>query len=276
MTLAWRRRACLASSLAWSSESLMPSMRMYSRVRCCFLLADLIGGAVEGDGETDLLRVFGELADLGDQTGGGDGQVACADVGAPRRGDDGDRGEQCFEIGERFAHAHEDDVVDALAGDGGGGEDLGGDFAGVEVAGEAGEPGGAEFAAVGAADLGGDAEGAAVGGGAVEGGARRDQDGFDEAAIVEPEQELARGVLGALGLDVLERVEPEAGGEFFAQRQGKIGDRVEIGRVFFPHPVEQLVDSIGRFTGGGEPGGEIVAVETWQGGEHGERLNIGY
>ena len=49
-------------------------------------------------------------------------------------------------------------------------EDLAGDFARVEVAGEAVEAGGAELAAVGAADLGGDAEGAAVGRLAVEGG----------------------------------------------------------------------------------------------------------
>jgi hypothetical protein len=79
--------------------------------------------------------------------------VARAEVQGFLAGDEGDGGEQVVEIGHRFAHAHEDQVVHALAGELLGGEDLAGDFRGVEVAGESGEAGGAEFAAVGAADL---------------------------------------------------------------------------------------------------------------------------
>ena len=80
-----------------------------------------------------------------------------------------------------------------------GGEHLAGDFRGVEVAGESGEAGGAEFAAVGAADLGGDAERAAVGLLAVERRVGRDEHAFDVAAVVQAEEELAGGVGGALG-----------------------------------------------------------------------------
>ena len=45
--------------------------------------ADLVGGAVERNGEADLLRVVGELADLRDQAGGGNGEVARAEVEGP-------------------------------------------------------------------------------------------------------------------------------------------------------------------------------------------------
>jgi len=163
------------------------------------LLADVVGGAVEGDGEANLLGVLGELADLWDEAGGGECEVACAEVEGFGAGDELDGGEEVFEVGEGFSHAHEDEVVDALAGELFGGEDLAGDFGGVEVAGEAGEAGGAEFAAVCAADLGGDAEGAAVRGFAVEGGVCGDEDAFDVAAVVEFEEEFAGGVRGALG-----------------------------------------------------------------------------
>ena len=126
------------------------------------LVADLVGGAVERDREPDLLRVLGELADFGDQSGGRDGEVARSDVEPPGGGEDGDRGEHGVEIGERFAHAHEDQVIDPLSGEHLGGQHLAGDFPGVEVAGEAGQAGGAELATVGATDLGGDAQGATV------------------------------------------------------------------------------------------------------------------
>ena len=93
---------------------------------------------------------------------------------------------------------------------------------------------------------------------------------------MELEQKLAGRILGALGGDVLKRVEPELGGEFFPQGQRQVGDRVEVGCLLLPQPVEQLVDAVGRFTGGSEPCRELVTVKTWEGGEHGGRLNIGY
>ena len=137
--------------------------------------------------------------------------MACAEVQGFLAGDEGDGGHQVVEVGERFAHAHEDEGIDALAGELLGGEHLAGDFRGVEVAGESGEPRGAEFATVGAADLGGDAERAAVGLFAVERRVGRDEHALDVAAVVQAEEKLAGGVRGALGGAVGEGCQAERG-----------------------------------------------------------------
>lgn len=163
--------------------------------------ADFVGGSVEGDGEPDLAWVVGEFFDLRNEAGGGDGEVAGTDVKAFGGGDEFDCFEQIGEVGEGFAHTHEDEVVDAGSGHFFSKEDLGGDFAGSEVAGEAEQSRGAEFAGKGAADLGGDAEGEAVRLLAVEGGGGGDEHAFDEAAVGELEEEFASGVLRALGAD---------------------------------------------------------------------------
>ena len=47
---------------------------------------------MERDGEADLLRVLGELSDLRDEAGGGDGEVARAEVQGLLAGDEGDGG----------------------------------------------------------------------------------------------------------------------------------------------------------------------------------------
>ena len=41
--------------------------------------------------------------------------VPRADAKSPRRIDDSDRADQIIEVGQRFAHSHEHDVVDLLA-----------------------------------------------------------------------------------------------------------------------------------------------------------------
>ena len=76
------------------------------------LVADGVGGTVKGDGESELFRFVGELPDLWGEAGGGDGDLAGPDVGAPRgvEGTEGD--EQVVVIGEGFAHSHDDEVVD--------------------------------------------------------------------------------------------------------------------------------------------------------------------
>ena len=72
------------------------------------LIANLIAGGVEGEGESKGKGVVSEFFDLGSEPAGGDGDVAGAhaDVGW---GDEEIEGrEEIGEIGERFAHAHED------------------------------------------------------------------------------------------------------------------------------------------------------------------------
>ena len=112
-----------------------------------------IGSAVEGDREADLLGVLGEFLDLWCQTGGGDGEAAGADVEAPGRGDGLDGGEEVGEVGQRFAHTHEDEVVDLFTAQLFREQDLPRNFSGGKIAREAIESGGAEFASVGATYL---------------------------------------------------------------------------------------------------------------------------
>lgn len=81
------------------------------------LVADGVGGAVKGDGETELFRFVGELPDLRGEAGGGDGDLAGTDVGAPRGVEGTECDEEVVVIGEGFAHAHDDEIVDeALRG----------------------------------------------------------------------------------------------------------------------------------------------------------------
>ena len=95
------------------------------------------------------------------------------------------------EVQQRLAHAHEHDGLE-LAADGEGfaaeGEELLDDFAGGEVALEAGLRRRAEIAAHGATDLGGDAAGGAIG---AEVG---HEHGLDCTAIVETEEQFCRAV----------------------------------------------------------------------------------
>ena len=158
---------------------------------------------MEGDGQADLLRAIRELFDHGSKSRGGDGDVSGADIHAPRSGDDIERLVEVFVVGEGFAHAHEDDVVDLFPRNGFDGEQLGYDLVCAEVAGESVESGGAEFAGVGATDLRGNAGGVAVRFVAVEGGGGRDEDGFYIAAVVEFEEKLSGGVFRSLDADGL-------------------------------------------------------------------------
>lgn len=127
------------------------------------LLADLVGGSMEADGEPRLDRFASELLNLGDEAGSGNGDAASAEVESPIGIEDGEGATKGAIIGERFAHSHEDDIIegDAVGGSGFGAvileacdmEELGDNLGGGEIAFKAGEPGGAEFAAIGAAHL---------------------------------------------------------------------------------------------------------------------------
>lgn len=237
--------------------------------------ADFIGGTVEGDSEADLLGVLGELADLRGEAGGGDGEVAGAEVEGFRSGDEGDCCHEVVEVCHRLAHAHKDEAVDTLAGDLLGGEDLAGDFRGVEVPGVAGEAGGAEFAAVGAADLRGDTEGAAIRFFAVECGVCGDEDGLDVAPVVEAEKEFSGGILAALGGGVAEGGEAKGGGDFFPQGGGEVGHFIEGCDLFLPDPIEDLLGAEGGLAMSREPGGDSfrgLAGERWEVSGHSEKV----
>ena len=148
---------------------------------------------------------------------------------------------QVVEVGERFPHAHEDEVVDPFSGDGFRREDLPDDFPGREVAFEAQQAGGAEFAAEGAAHLGGNAEGDAVrlfpvfrsGGG--------NDDGFHQTAVFHSGQEFPCGVRRAVDFHDFRCVETEVFRQQVSERRGKVGHRVKGGDAFAPYPVQDLL-----------------------------------
>ena len=144
------------------------------------LRAHFVGRAVQGDGEADLAGLVGELADLRGEAARGDGDVARAEADAPRGIDDVNRAHEVSEVREGLAHAHEDEVAHAFAGETLCLDELAGDFAGRKVARKAVEPARAKLAAIRAADLRADAERAAVARLAVERRRRGDEDGLDE------------------------------------------------------------------------------------------------
>ena len=165
------------------------------------LIADLIAGGVKGEGEAEGEGVVSEFFDLGSEPAGGDGDVARAhaDVGW---GDEEIEGrEEIGEIGERFAHAHEDKIVGSASSDPGGFENLADDFGGGEISAPAIESAGAEAATVGTTNLAGDADGESgtARAGFAEGGG--DENGFDERSIAKFPEKLSGGVLGALDGD---------------------------------------------------------------------------
>lgn len=247
------------------------------------LFADLVGGAVEGEGEADAEGFVGEAEDFGDEAAGGESDAAGADAEAPVGVDDGEGADDGVVVGEGFAHAHDDDVVEGgefHAGAGGAGvlavadvEELADDLAGVEVAFEAEEAGGAEFAAHGAADLGGDADGFAgvFEADALLGGA--DDDGFDEGAVAEFEQEFIGDVEGLFAVDEGEGDEFEGLGEPGAEGFGEVGHVVPRADAFFVEPVEDLAGAEGRFAAFGEAGGEGVEGLAGEGGFGGGELH---
>ena len=200
---------------------------------------------MEGDGEADLLGKLGQFPNLRNEAGGRDGDATGADVEAPVGGDHVKSLAEVGEVGEGFAHAHEDEVVDLFAREFFGEDDLGDDLGGGEVAGEAIEPGGAEFTSVGAADLGRDAEGVAVGCFAIKGGRGRDEDGLDIALVGEFEEELTGGVGRALGQGMSEGAEGVFFGESRAEGGGEVAHFFPGAGALFVDPIEDLGGAVG-------------------------------
>ena len=194
---------------------------------------------------------------LGNDAGGRDGDAPLRDGEPVAVGQDGDRVAHRFEIVERLAHAHEDDVrhrahalalgrepvgrsnpagkiAEPVAGD----EHLPDDLGGGQIAHQRHRAGMAKRAVEGAADLARDAERAPVGFGNV--------DAFDLRALVEAmrgrhaQEPLARAVGGdLLGSDLRPR-ERIAVGELLEQRPGDVAHRREIARAAMVDPVPEL------------------------------------
>lgn len=122
------------------------------------LVARGLYGGVQRDGERELLGKLGEPSDTGDDTAGGDGQMARPDREAVGVVKDSQRGDGLVEVGERLALAHEDDTRDPLVEVAGDVEHLVDDLAGGKGAGKPVEAGGAKRAPHGAACLRGDAD----------------------------------------------------------------------------------------------------------------------
>lgn len=166
--------------------------------------ANIIGGAVEGNGEAELERFVREFADLRGETAGGDGNLAGADAPTPRGVENFEGLEEVIVISQRLAHAHDDEIIDQAVEwlvftgidrvppfDG---EDLLDDFMDAQIAFPTFEAAGAKTAAISAPNLGGDAEGVAITGLAVEGGIGRNKDAFNEGAVGEAPKEFLGGV----------------------------------------------------------------------------------
>ena len=186
-----------------------------------------------------------EFFDLGGETAGGNGDMAGAhaDVGW---GDEEIEGrEEIGEIGERFAHAHEDKIVGSASSDPGGFENLADDFGGGEISAPAIESAGAEAATVGTTDLAGDADGESgtARTGFAEGG--RDENGFDERSIAKFPEKLSGGVLGALDGDGFGGTESEAGGEGGAEGEGEVGHFIVGGNEALQDPGTNLFFAVG-------------------------------
>ena len=118
---------------------------------------------MQGDGQSNLKWLIGEVADAGYEAAGGDRHLASSKADAPRGIQDFDSLHEVPVVGHRLAHPHEDEVVDPLTGDLLGKEDLGDDLIGTQVALPSVKTTRAELAPVGTADLRGDTEGTSVG-----------------------------------------------------------------------------------------------------------------
>src|SRR5437660_3781733 len=122
------------------------------------LVAHFICRSMQRNSEADLQGFFGKLFNLRGETTGRNGDVPGADAETPWRVDDLNRTHHVLQVCQRFAHAHENDVVDLLAAFALDRDDLIDNFIWPEVAGESFKAAGAKFAAVSAADLGRNAD----------------------------------------------------------------------------------------------------------------------
>src|SRR5437899_11494330 len=145
--------------------------------------AHFVGCAMQRKGEAKLRGLVGKLANLRRESAGRNGDVPGTDAETPRRVDDANRAQNVFQVGERLAHAHEDDVIDFFAALLFNLDELLHDLACIEIAGPAVQSAGAKFAAVSAADLAGDTNGPAIRGLDIECGRRGNEERFDQDLV---------------------------------------------------------------------------------------------
>ncbi len=100
------------------------------------LVAHFIGRGVQRNRETNLQWFVGKFFDLGRQTAGRDGNVSRPDAEGPGRVNDSNRAHHIAEVGKRFAHPHENDIVDLLPGCALDRDDLIDDFIRSQIAGK--------------------------------------------------------------------------------------------------------------------------------------------
>src|SRR5207249_11353733 len=106
------------------------------------------------DGKAKLRGVVGLIAKLRRGSASRNGDAAGADAEAPWRVDDANRAQKILQVGERLAHAHEDDVIDFFAALLFNLDELLHHLACIEIARPAFQSARAKFAAIRAADLG--------------------------------------------------------------------------------------------------------------------------
>src|SRR6266496_5016814 len=120
--------------------------------------AHFVGCAMQRKGKTKLRGLVGQFANLRRESASGNGDAAGADAEAPWRIYYPNRAQKIFQVGERLAHAHEDDVIDFFSALLFNRDELFHHLACIEVARPAFQSAGAKFAAISAADLARDAD----------------------------------------------------------------------------------------------------------------------
>ena len=117
---------------------------------------------MQQNGEPDLERFIGEFSDLRCQSAGRNRDVPRADAEAPRRIDDPDRADQVAQVGERFTHSHENDIVDLFPARTLDCNDLIDNFVPAQISRKSFQAARAKFAAICAAHLRRDADREAI------------------------------------------------------------------------------------------------------------------
>ena len=218
------------------------------------LLAHLVARAVQRNGQPHRHRMIRQLADLRHQTAGRYRDVPRADFEAPRRIEDFDGDGQIFPIGQRFAHAHENDVVHPLARRLLDLHDLRGDFARREVAFPSAQTAGAEFAPVSTAHLRRDAQGSAIGCLPVKRGRGRDEDALDELSVRQAIQEFARCILRSAHAHLFQLSDRISLGQLGAQLGRQIGHLREVSDPLLMDPFHDLPRAVRLVAQSGKTG----------------------
>src|SRR5437588_13049630 len=117
-----------------------------------------------------------------------------ADPQSPWPINDPNRGHQILEIGERFAHSHQHDVVDLFPALALNRDDLIDNLVRRQVATESLKSARAEFTAVSAPDLRRDTDRSPIGARSIKRGRRRNQDRLNQATVRQSKQAFASRV----------------------------------------------------------------------------------